>query len=313
MSKQRIIQGDALDVMRGLPDDEIDCIVTSPPYWALRDYGIAEQIGLEGYFQDYIAKLCDIFDEAKRILKPTGTCWVNLGDTYGTRSGNGVRKGKQATNRGTQYNRGWQENGKAGVKGMEKCLLQIPSRFAIAMTERGWILRNTIIWHKPNAMPQSVKDRFTMDFEYLFFFTKSQKYCFRQQLDSYTAPLNRWGGPKTKSGEHRKGDEYAVLEREDRARRPNQEGKNKRCVWSINTKPCKDAHFATFPSELVETPIKAGCPKGGIVLDPFMGSGTTGVVAKKLGCDFIGIELNPAYIEIAQKRIATIPNSLFEK
>ena len=168
------------------------------------------------------------------------------------------------------------------------------------MTERGWILRNTIIWHKPNAMPQSVKDRFTMDFEYLFFFTKSQKYCFRQQLDSYTAPLNRWGGPKTKSGEHRKGDEYAVLEREDRARRPNQEGKNKRCVWSINTKPCKDAHFATFPSELVETPIKAGCPKGGIVLDPFMGSGMTGVVAKKLGCDFIGIELNPAYIEIAQ-------------
>jgi len=269
-----------------------------------RDYCIEGQLGMEPSFHEYIEKLCVVFDECARVLKPTGTCWVNLGDTYGTRSGSGVRKGKQATNRGTQYNKGWQEKGKAGVIGMEKCLLQIPARFAIAMCDRGWILRNTIIWQKPNAMPQSVKDRFTVDFEYLFFFVKSQSYFFKQQLDPYTAPLNRWGGPKTKASEHKKGDGYAVLEREDRERRPNPEGRNKRCVWSISTKPCKDAHFATFPPELVETPIKAGCPPGGTVLDPFCGSGTTGIVARNLGRKFIGIELNPAYIEIAEKRMA---------
>lgn len=371
--KNKIMLGDAAEILRQIPDAGIDCIVTSPPYFALRDYCIEGQIGLEPSFQEYIEKLCAVFDECARVLKPTGTCWVNLGDTYGTGSGAGVRKGMQATNRGTQYNRAWEQKGKNGVRGMEKSLLQIPARFAIAMTERGWILRNTIIWHKPNAMPHSVKDRFTADFEYLFFFAKNQRYFFEQQLDPYTAPLNRWGGPKTKATEHKKGDGYAVLEHEDRDRRPNPEGRNKRCVWSISTKPCKDAHFATFPPELIETPIKAGCPeavcakcgtprfpiykntmkqhsigatsgaywktrnfkgdntvrnmsrkvgytdcgcnagwRAGIVLDPFIGSGTTAVTAQNLGRDFIGIELNPEYVQIAERRLAEIPASLFK-
>src|SRR3990167_1694825 len=145
-----IIHGDALTILKGMPDATIDCVVTSPPYFALRDYYIEGQLGMEPSFHEYIEKLCVVFDECARVLKPTGTCWVNLGDTYGTGSGSGVRKGKQATNRGTQYNEGWQKKGKVGVIGMEKCLLQIPARVAIAMCDRGWILRNTIIWQKPN-------------------------------------------------------------------------------------------------------------------------------------------------------------------
>jgi len=382
--KNKIIAGDAKEILHRFPDESIDCVLTSPPYWALRDYCIAGQIGLEPDFRDYIKKLCEVFDEAKRVLKPAGTCWVNIGETYGTGSGSGIRKGMQATNRGTQYNKGWQEYGKAGVPGMEKSLLQIPARFAIAMTDRGWILRNTIIWHKPNAMPQSVKDRFTMDFEYLFFFTKTPRYFFEQQLDPYTEPLNRWGGPKTKAGERVKGDQYAVQEREDREHRPNPKGRNKRSVWTISTRPCQEAHFATFPEELAKTPIKAGCPEficsvcgqprvklfkkiligrdesntkydtknsaagrlaqkrqayramglenppapefigysncgcdaefiPGIVLDPFIGSGTTAVVARNLDRNFIGIELNPEYVAIAERRIAEIPQTLFNR
>lgn len=278
--KNKILLGDAAEIIRKLPDESIDCVVTSPPYWALRDYSVDRQIGLEPDFRQYVEKLCEVFDEVKRVLKSSGTCWVNLGDTYGTGSGAGVRIGKQATNRGTQYNRKWQEKGKAGVKGMEKCLLQIPARFAIAMCDRGWILRNEIIWHKPNAMPQSVKDRFTVDFEKIFFFVKSRSYLFETQYDPYTKLLNHLDG-----------------------NRPVAVGRNKRCIWSINTRPQKDAHFATFPPALVETPIKAGCTEGGIVLDPFIGSGTTAEVAHLLGRNFIGIELNPDYVIIANKRL----------
>lgn len=318
--KNKILLGDAAEILRKLPDESIDCAVTSPPYWALRDYSIEGQIGLESAFQQYIEKLCEVFDEIKRVLKSSGTCWVNMGDTYGTGSGSGVRIGKQATNRGTQYNRGWQEKGKAGVKGMGKCLLQIPSRFAIAMCERGWILRNEIIWHKPNAMPQSVKDRFTVDFEKLYFFTKSQKYFFEQQFDKanydgrkdtlmkgsakYNQPVIPGQKPHTMA---LRGHER--WQKDDRGNYV----RNKRCMWTINTRPFKGAHFATFPAGLVETPIKAGCPEGGIVLDPFIGSGTTAVVAQNLGRDFIGIELNPEYIAIAEKRIAEIPRTLFDR
>jgi site-specific DNA-methyltransferase (adenine-specific) len=172
------------------------------------------------------------------------------------------------------------------------------------MIEDGWILRNEIIWHKGNAFPQGVKDRFTNDFEKIFFFVKNKKYFFNQQFEPYTTPLNRWGGdkiiPKNKSlwdmGTGQK--TYRV-----RNTRPNPKGRNKRCVWTINTKPLKEAHFASFPEELVETCLDAGCPEGGTVLDPFMGSGTTAVVAIRQNKNFIGFELNPDYIEIANKRI----------
>lgn len=302
--QNKILLGDALTILRKLPNESIDCVMTSPPYWALRDYEVTGQIGVEPGFQEYIEKLCRIFDEIKRVLKPTGTCWVNMGDTYGTGSGSGVRTGKQATNRGTQYNRGWQEKGKAGVKGMGKCLLQIPNRFAISMCERGWILRNEVIWHKPNAMPQSVKDRFTVDFEKLFFFVKSQSYRFETQFEPYTKPLNRWGGTRLIANGTSEWDKGTGQKNyRSRNMRPNDAGRNKRCVWSINTHPQKDSHFATFPPALVEIPIKAGCLEGGVVLDPFIGSGTTAVVARSLGRIYIGIDLNPAYVAIAKKRL----------
>lgn len=300
-----ILQGDTLTILKTLDDETVDCIVTSPPYYALRDYGLDGQIGLEKSPEDYIWRLIEIFDEIKRVLKKTGTVWVNLGDTYyggGRNANNHNPKIKSKSVRGL-VNLG---DTVPGPKGQAKSLAQIPSRFAIAMASRGWILRNEIIWHKPNAMPSSATDRFTVDFEKMFFFTKSRQYYFEQQVEPYTKPLNRWGGPKTKENDHSKGEEFAVQERPDCERRPNPNGRNMRCVWDISTTPFAGAHFAVFPEELVRTPILAGCPSGGIVLDPFAGSGTTLVVAEKLKRKGIGIELNPEYIKIINTRLQNI-------
>lgn len=304
-----IYQGCTLKVLKTFPNEFIDCVITSPPYWALRDYGVEGQLGLESTFQEYITKLCDIFDEIKRVLKKSGTCWVNMGDSYGGWQGK---------------HHGWPDSKtKATVPQhtkpieMSKCLVQIPFRFSIEMCNRGWILRNTLIWHKPNCMPSSVKDRFTVDYEYVFFFVKNKKYWFERQFDEYTEPLNRWGGDTLKR-ETSKTQEYFKTQkignssalRAGRPMRPDKQGRNKRCVWKITTKPFKEAHFAVFPEELVETPIKSGCPEQGIVLDPFIGSGTVAVVAKKLNRRWIGIELNPEYIKMAEKRIANTQGSL---
>ena len=214
------------------------------------------------------------------MLKDTGTCWVNLGDSYATNSQHGSGYGEISrtagignSQKGVQSRCGKPENIKA------KSLVGIPERFAIAMTDRGWIRRNTIIWKKPSCMPSSAADRFTVDFEYLYFFTKNPKYYFEQQFDKSI------DNGKFKN----EGKTY--------------ENRNKRCVWTINLQPYSGAHFAAYPEELVATPIKAGCPKGGTVLDPFMGSGTTLKVARDLGRKGIGIELNPEYIELAEKRI----------
>jgi DNA modification methylase len=285
----KIIHGDALELLKGIPDNSIDCVVTSPPYWALRDYGMPGQIGLESSFEEYINKLCHIFDEVKRILKPSGTCWINLGDTYSS----------------------------------ENTLCQIPSRFAIEMCNRGWILRNEIIWHKPNCMPQSVKNRFTVDFEKVFFFVKNKKYFFNQQYD----PANYDGrkqeimrGSAKYSGIVVPGNAPHTFAERGHKRWQMKNGirvRNKRSVWSISNKPLKEAHFATFPEALVEIPIKAGCPPGGVVLDPFMGAGTTAMVAQKLGMNYIGFELNQDYINISDIRLMSdltkIPGSLFQK
>ncbi len=267
----KIYQGNSLEVLKTLPTESVDMVITSPPYWGLRDYGIDGQLGMESSFQEYINKLCDIFDEIKRVLKDSGTCWVNLGDTYLP----------------------------------DKCLLQIPNRFAIEMTNRGWTLRNEIIWFKRNCFPSSVKDRFTVDFEKLFFFVKNKKYYFDQQKE----PVKNISIQRAKYGWHGTklphGDSYAGLKGTEAMgdRYCDPRGRNKRAVWDIPTKGYKGAHFAVFPEGLIETPIKAGCPLGGVVLDPFMGSGTTAVVAKRLGRNYIGIELNEDYIDIAEKRI----------
>ena len=180
----------------------------------------------------------------------------------------------------------------------------IPERFAIEMIDRGWCLRNQIIWHKPNQMPSSAKDRFTVDFEKVFFFVKQPTdYYFEQQLEPYTEPLDRWAGQMVRGNYKTKTEQFAVQERNGRDMRPNPEGKNMRTVWSINTEPSTEAHFATYPQRLVERMLKAGCPENGIVLDPFFGSGTTGVYARKVNRNFVGIELNPEYVKIAENRL----------
>ena len=300
MEINTILQGDSLEELKTLPDEGVDMCITSPPYWALRDYGVDGQLGLESTFQEYIDKLCDIFDEVKRVLKKDGTCWVNLGDTYASGGG-------KASEQSFVRKRGKTQNhpdnpAKAKLRGaMGKSLLQIPSRFAIEMTNRGWILRNEIIWHKPNCMPSSAKDRFTVDFEKLFFFTKSKKYYFETQYEG------RQGTTHSRGTKRKPPRESAGVGHKDWCKyMKNDDGlakRMKRTVWKIAPKPYPEAHFAVYPPELIETPIKAGCPTDGVVLDPFMGSGTTAVVARDLGRNYLGIELNPEYIKLIGDRL----------
>jgi len=303
----RILCGPADQLLKRFPDESIDCVVTSPPYWALRDYGVEGQLGLEPTIRDYINKLCDVFDEVRRVLRNSGTCWINIGDSYYSSSGGG-NQGKVHIEVARQL-----LALKSRTMSRElptKSLCQIPSRLAIEMANRGWILRNEIIWHKPNCMPASVKDRFTVDFEKLFFFVKSRRYSFEQQFEELRnrARLTR---RFFNSQSHRKrtyGDRYISAFNPKTAEasrlRILKRGRNKRCVWSIGTRPFAGSHFAACPPQLIETPIKAGCPEGGIVLDPFIGSGTTALVARSLGRKFIGIDLNPAYVQMAENRLA---------
>lgn len=317
MEANKIIQGDSLEVLKTLPDESVDCVVTSPPYWALRDYGVEGQLGLEPTFQEYITKLCNIFDEVKRVLKKEGTCWVNLGDTYGGSGDKGNSKDpKNKSGRNGQT--------KAVNKiATQKCLCQIPSCFAIEMTNRGWILRNEIIWHKPNCMPSSVKDRFTVDFEKVFFFVKSKKYWFETQYEENLTKENRPSGvvrdriydydskQKIITGRTAKGGDGSGELGSSVRFGDSSLGRNKRAVWKIATKPFVEAHFATFPEALIEPMIKAGCPVGGVVLDIFMGAGTTAIVALKQKKNYLGIELNKEYIKIAEERIAHQTPPLF--
>jgi site-specific DNA-methyltransferase (adenine-specific) len=291
--RNHIYQGDVLEVLKTFNSSTIDCVITSPPYWNLRDYGVVGQLGLEKTPEEYIDNICNVFDEVKRTLKDTGSLFVNLGDGYLP----------------------------------NKSLSQIPSLFSIEMMNRGWILRNEIIWHKPNAMPSSAKDRFTVDYEKIFFFTKiSKNYYFKQLLDPYTKPLERWGGDTLEPVEGASTWEEGTGQKSYRRRnfRPNPNGKNKRTVWSINTQSSSNKHYATYPEQLVEFPISVGCPEvcckkcglsdcncdegfvEGLVLDPFMGSGTTAVVSLKSNRSFVGIELNPEYIDIANERISKL-------
>ena len=417
----KILQGDSLTKLKELPEKSINMCMTSPPYWALRDYGsdvetiwdseedcdhdfeVKErrlhggtmkedfgcsrgtrvmtdwvtkdgfcnkcgawkgQLGLEPTFDLYIKHLCDIFDEVKRVLRDDGTCWVNLGDTYygsGKGAGGDITNSKQVWGFENKEKKNCQHCGRefegyafqqfcgpacSGVdntprekKGelKDKCLTMIPFRFAIEMVNRGWILRNTIIWHKRNCMPSSVKDRFTVDFEYIFFFSKNKKYYFETQYEelaesSFKDNRKDKGLIPHKSGKSKdikliqsKTKEKSLLKQDNVPSKNsnlyegfnkryqekygmmgtsiNSKGRNKRTVWTINPKPFKEAHFAVYPEELCETPIKAGCKEGGIVLDPFFGAGTTGLVALKQNKKFIGIELNKEYIEIANKRL----------
>lgn len=374
MELNKIYQGDVLEVLKTIPNESIDMCITSPPYWSMRDYGIEGQLGDENSYDEYLNKLDVIFDEVKRVLKNTGSCWVNIGDVYS-------------------------KNNKSNVK--KQSLIGIPDRFKINMIDKGWLCRNEVIWYKPNAMPSSAKTRFNNDFEKLFFFTKSDLYYFETQYEKAKTKKTKSKNNKTINSKYLSDEQEKSVRQgmnklrgnkiiEVRNHLPSQEyfvnfirrtkikdlinyangkikkttiehwyrkdikgfsyptindwdivkeflndnsdefktinyglttvdyetddinknldkGRIKRAVWEINTKPLRECHFAPFPTELIETPIKACCPDDGIVLDIFMGSGTTGVVAKKQNKNYIGIELNEEYIKIAEKRINETP------
>jgi DNA modification methylase len=262
----------------------------------MRDYGCPGQIGLEESLGDYVKSLVNVFSEVRRVLKPSGTLWLNLGDCY-SQSNMSPHHGQRA-DRDQTPNTGFKRNAR---ELRPKNLVGIPWRVAFALQDDGWNLRSDIIWHKPNAMPESVIDRPTKAHEYIFLMSKNEHYYYDQDSirDDYT------GHQQGTLGEHA-GQKYALIKNINASTLKHQDnplGKNKRSVWSIPTQPTSEAHFATYPEELTELCIKAGCPFEGIVLDPFMGSGTTGAVAIRLNRHFIGFELNPEYIKLANKRI----------
>jgi|DEB0MinimDraft_3_1074331.scaffolds.fasta_scaffold05141_3 DNA modification methylase len=361
--------GDALEILKTLPAESVDVCITSPPYWSLRDYEKEGQIGTETTFENYLDKLIETFDEVKRVLKQTGSCWVNIGDVYASKNMDNIKK---------------------------QSLIGIPDRFKLKMIEKGWLCRNEIIWHKPNAIPSSAKSRFTTDYEKFYFFTKDDLYHFETQYEEASTPevkktatkkqskyvdddqeasvrqgMNRSRGEKTievrpklpsqaefvnyirsktaiktiaeavksiqktkiehwfrrdiKGFSYPSKEDWAAIKHlfddgsesfknmdealtyveyeTDAIDKNIHKGRLMRTVWSINTKPFKGGHFAPFPPDLVEIPIKSCCPENGVVLDIYMGSGTTGLVAQNLGRNYIGIDLNEEYVKIAQARI----------
>lgn len=294
---------DALKLLGNMSPQSVNCIVTSPPYFGLRDYGVSGQIGLEETPQQFVAKLVELFREARRVLRDDGTVWVNLGDTYtgGGRGGNPPLSAywKQGTNEGSLI------ASRTDVDGLaSKNLLGIPWRVAFALQDDGWILRSDIIWHKPNPMPESVTDRPTKAHEYVFLFVKSQRYFY--DAEAIKEP-SIYGGQSTPFGNKNaaaRGVERLTGNMRDDVKYTTAMDRNKRSVWSVGSEPFAGAHFATFPTKLIEPMILAGCPVGGVVFDPFMGSGTTALVARKHGRNYIGSELNPEYTKIARNRLA---------
>lgn len=340
--------GDAISVLREMPDESVNCIVTSPPYFGLRDYGHEGQIGLEPTPQEFIMRLVEVFRECRRVLRADGTCWVNVGDSYAGRGKTGGMSSLQRSQSALDT-KGWVPQA-PGFK--DKDLYGIPWRLAFALQDDGWWLRQDIIWAKPNPMPESVRDRCTKSHEYLFLLAKSKRYWsdMKAIAEPAESAVPDWHGPnsgmvvkhvpgnsqpsrKVPSGwqqsEHYAGQTVGYVGRSgNKERKPATERgcledrvagsvpwegttRNTRSVWTIATQPYKEAHFATFPEELARRCILAGCPVGGIVLDPFAGSGTTLAVAVAHERRAIGIEINPDYITLINKRMSVITPSLF--
>ncbi|MEM4203789.1 MAG: site-specific DNA-methyltransferase [Candidatus Methanomethylicaceae archaeon] len=334
-----LIVGDSREVLKSIPDGYVRCVVTSPPYFNLRDYGVDGQIGLEDDPRDYIAELVSIFREVRRILADDGTLWVNIGDTYAG-SGRGTNDYREKDGLGsrprTQYT--GQKRDRSGLK--PKDLIGIPWMLAFALRDDGWYLRQDIIWHKPNGIPESVRDRCTRTHEYIFLMTKSSKYYYNSdrirepyKLSTIKRALRgqnpgKWGfedspQSKTKSFmEHARENVVRQFDTETVLRNGfignggrliiNPKGRNKPSVWSVPSCVRRNGiHYAAFPEKLIEPCILAGSDPGDVVLDPFCGIGTTGVVALRHGRKFIGCDINPEYIEYAEKRILEVPAGLF--
>ena len=307
----RILQGDCRQVLAGLPDASVHCCVTSPPYFGLRDYGIAEQIGLEQTPAEFVEQLVAVFREVRRVLRDDGTLWLNLGDSYAANRSYQV----PSTKGGPKHGAGRAAGGKGSVvpDGLKaKDLIGIPWRVAFALQADGWYLRQDIIWHKPNVMPESVRDRCTKSHEYVFLLSKSERYWFDADAIAepvVSSPADIARARVTGRVEQASSAAYLGSAQRDKSggfpvKDMENPRRNKRSVWTINTRPFRGAHFATMSPELAETCIKAGCPIGGIVLDPFGGAGTTGMVADQHQREALLIELNPSYIDIARRRLA---------
>ena len=268
-----IIKGDCLQSLKKLEDQSINTCVTSPPYWGLRNYNDEEkQLGMEDTIEKFVENLVKVFREVKRVLREDGTVWLNLGDTY--------LQNKQ--------------------------LVGIPCRVALALQQDGWYLRQDIIWHKPNPMPENIKDRCTKAHEYIFLLSKRPKYFFDNEVikeDCVGKDERKWADSYEKAGSIKQGETNANIKRTKRYSKDDSFKRNKRSVWTVTTKPFKGAHFATFPMDLIEPCVLAGCPVGGTVLDPFAGSGTTGIVAASNDRDAILLELNEDYIKLALDRM----------
>lgn len=323
-----IICGDALLELKKFPDECINSVITSPPYFNLRDYGVDGQIGLEKTWQEYIKKLIDVFNEVKRVLKKGGTCFVNLGDSYGGESSMaaagrdgynddkvGSFKKVLATDNNRMY--GKQNFSRLKNKSGSKCLMMIPERFAIAMIDNGWILRNKLVWIKRNAMPESIRDRWKKAHEYIFFFTKSKKYYFnldaiRTKHAEVSIKRAEYEQGRNAMGQNSSslGDKSAKYGMPARVVKLNEKGACPPDFLDINTNCIGDEtveHYATYPLNLIYPLIKSGSRVSDIICDPFMGSGSTAVAAQKLLRNYIGIELNSAYIKIANERLRQKP------
>jgi DNA modification methylase len=342
MANYEILQGDWVEVLKSLPDESVHCCITSPPYWGLRDYGVEGQLGLEKTPAEYVDRIVAGFEQVRRVLRSDGTLWLNLGDSYHT--GDGYKKEPtgsrhrghiQETNTMSDIKAAPHRQKQPGLK--TKDMVGIPWRVAFALQAAGWYLRSDIIWHKPNPMPESVRDRPTKGHEYLFLLSKSEKYYY--DIKAYAEPciesnasrprMGQGGntvykqkrsmmkvpaGWATGAGSHkaifharveawRKGCQTVPFSSVDKP-----ETRNRRTVWTVPIQPFKGAHFATFPLRLIEPCVLAGCPEGGVVLDPFNGSGTTGIAAVKHQRKYLGVELNSEYIAMAKKRISDYQN-----
>lgn len=339
-------QCDCLTELRKLPDESVNCCVTSPPYWGLRDYGVDGQLGLEPTPEEYTVKMVEVFREVKRVLRKDGTLWLNLGDSYASNiSNNGGYSDKSTLagfSRPDTKGRLANESGKTvklahGLK--PKNLVGIPWRVAFALQKDGWYLRSDIIWAKPNPMPESVTDRPTKAHEYIFLLSKSERYYYdaeaikepitessvvrlAQDIDNQAGsqrvpgktngPMKAVGKKDKQRGHSRRHAGFNDRWNQMTTSEQHSMARNKRTVWNIATKPFSEAHFAVFPPEIPEICIKAGCPEQGWVLDPFAGSGTTLMVAAQLWRNAIGIELNPEYCELIKRRMAGIEVNLFQ-
>ena len=313
-----ILQGDVRDCLRRLEDQSAQCCVTSPPYWGLRDYGVEGQIGLEPTPEAYVADLLDVFREVKRVLRDDGTLWLNLGDSYcgswgnygGQNRGVGRQRqivnGSQVPNPAYEGHEDWRPP-TTDVPGLKsKNLVGIPWRVAFALQADGWYLRSDIIWNKPNPMPESVTDRCTKSHEYIFMLTKSERYY-------YDAEAIKESGTSDVRERTRKVGEGQDTSIGTKGCAGFDGFRNKRDVWTVATEPCSEAHFAVFPSKLIEPMILAGTKTGDTILDPFMGSGTTAIQAVRFHRHYLGCELNPTYVKMAERRIAAMRGPLFEK